>query len=134
MIKIYTDGAFRNGKIAYAILVTGIEKRRAFGKCRDEQGKEVGHGNISAELAAIKMAIHYLKSKGEFGLIMTDLEGADHWSDGTWKRNLALTKEFFGYCQRNKRHFRIQWIRGHADDPFNKVVDKICSDLLNKEA
>lgn len=129
---IYTDGAARGnpGPGGYGvILMMGKHYKELSGGYRMTT-------NNRMELMAVIMALKQLKRDGMDILIYTDSTYVVNAVEKGWlynwlktgfkgKKNADLWREYYNLAQKHK--VRFQWVKGHADNPYNNKCDALAT-------
>ncbi len=132
-LKIYTDGACSGnpGKGGWAAII--LDKNNQFSL----SGSENNTTNNRMELMAPIMALKKINKKSEI-TIYTDSKYVKDgitvwikkWKLNNWKssskkpvKNKDLWIKLDNLCQKHKVSWR--WIKAHAGDKFNNLVDKL---------
>jgi ribonuclease HI len=131
MITYYTDGSCaptNPGPGGYAVIEDGVPV--ALGKAEQST-------NIRMEGMAILTAIR--EANGRECIIYSDSEfwinvltkWAHGWYSRGWKKssggpiaNLDLVKELYAAYRETANKVKLQWVKGHADDPGNIAADE----------
>ena len=92
-----------------------------------DQGVSGGRNDVTnnhMELLAVVMALRSFPADGPLH-IRTDSRyvSTTFNSFGTVRSNLSLWREIEAFAA--KRPMKIEWIKGHAGDPYNEVADKL---------
>lgn len=142
MVKIYTDGACSGnpGKGGWAVIVVD-RNSVVFTK----SGNEEHTTNNRMELAAFIQALNYIDSNNEEGaIIISDskyvIDGYEkwlpNWKKRDWKgsdkkpvKNQDLWKEIDELGSKLK--FKLQWTKGHAEDQYNDLADRMAVEAVN---
>lgn len=132
--QIYTDGGCaltkqnKPGRWAFVVV-----KNSKVILCRS--GYKENTTNNVMELTAVIEALEW--SKGKSVTIYTDskyvkdgIEGWIYkWMDNNWKtskgrkvKNINLWKQLFIL----KDNAKFEWVKGHSNNEFNKLADKLC--------
>ena len=132
-IKIYTDGACSGnpGKGGWAAIILDGENQSNI------SGSESRTTNNRMELTAAIMALKKIKNKSDI-TIYTDsryvkdgiTEWIKKWKLNNWKssnkkpvKNKDLWIKLYNSCQ--KHNVNWKWVKAHAGDKFNNLVDEI---------
>lgn len=129
-ITIYTDGAARGnpGPGGYGIILMSGKYRKELSK-----GYRLTTNN-RMELLAVIVALEALKIDGSKVTIFTDSKYVADAVEKGWvfdwvkkrfkgKKNPDLWLRFLQVYP--KHTIRLNWIRGHADNPFNERCDRL---------
>lgn len=138
-ITIYTDGSSRGnpGPGGYGIVFLAGNKM-----------KEVSAGyrlttNNRMELLSVIVALESLKGHGHHVTVVSDSKYVVDSINQKWiwgwaqknfkgKKNQDLWERFLEIWP--KHHVRMQWVKGHADNPFNEKCDQLAvAAALGKE-
>ncbi|MDD7306214.1 MAG: ribonuclease H family protein [Peptoniphilaceae bacterium] len=89
-------------------------------------------GEVKASALAIKKAIKDGKNKI---YIHHDYQGVSSWADGEWKTNNDLTKAYKAFVDRARKKITIHFIKvkGHSNDKYNDLADKLAKKALGIE-
>lgn len=132
LLTIYTDGASRGnpGPGGFgAVLIWGTKE------------KEISEGyrlttNNRMELLAVIRALEVLKKDHQQIVIFSDskyvVEAVDKgWVFGWQKKGFVGKKNpdlWMRFLQLYKKHdIRFQWVKGHADNPYNNRCDQLAT-------
>jgi ribonuclease HI len=131
-LVIYTDGAARGnpGRGGYGIVMI-------WGKVKKElsQGFKMTTNN-RMELMAVVEALRSLTRTGLDIIIYTDSQYVVNSVEKGWlwnwikigfkdKKNRDLWEQFIPLYKQHK--IRFQWVKGHADNPFNNRCDELAT-------
>lgn len=138
-ITIYTDGSSRGnpGPGGYGIVFLAGNKM-----------KEVSAGyrlttNNRMELLSVIVALETLKGSGHHVTVVSDSKYVVDSINQKWvwgwaqknfkgKKNQDLWERFLEIWP--KHHVKMQWVKGHADNPFNEKCDQLAvAAALGKE-
>ena len=140
--KIYTDGACSGnpGPGGWAaIIIVNNEVKNVF------SGSEKNTTNNQMELMAPIEAIQKFKKKSEIS-IFTDstyvkngiTTWIDQWEKNGWKtvskkpvKNKELWKKLKNLS--SKHSIRWIWVKGHAQDKYNNLVDEIAQEAIKNK-
>ncbi|MCK6640653.1 MAG: ribonuclease HI [Bacteroidia bacterium] len=129
-ITIYTDGSSRGnpGPGGYGIVFLAGNKM-----------KEVSAGyrlttNNRMELLSVIVALESLKGHGHHVTVVSDSKYVVDSINQKWvwgwaqknfkgKKNQDLWERFLEIWP--KHHVKMQWVKGHADNPFNEKCDQL---------
>lgn len=129
-ITIYTDGSSRGnpGPGGYGIVFLAGNKM-----------KEVSAGyrlttNNRMELLSVIVALETLKGSGHHVTVVSDSKYVVDSINQKWvwgwaqknfkgKKNQDLWERFLEIWP--KHHVKMQWVKGHADNPFNEKCDQL---------
>lgn len=139
MVEIYTDGGCRNnpGLGAWAFIVVENGKITHAPSCTNAHTT-----NNEMELTAICQAIYYAKMFGMIDTtIYTDSQYAvsainiwyHQWSQQNnlaGKKNIPLIREILQNL--NGTQIKIEWVKGHASNPFNTLADQLVNQAMDK--
>jgi ribonuclease HI len=131
--KIYTDGACSGnpGKGGWAAIILNGKNQSSI------SGSENKTTNNRMELMAPIMALKKIKIKSEI-TIYTDsryvkdgiTEWIKKWKLNNWKssnkkpvKNKDLWVKLYNHCQ--KHNVTWKWVKAHASDKFNNLVDEL---------
>lgn len=132
LLTIYTDGASRGnpGPGGFgAVLIWGTKE------------KEISEGyrlttNNRMELLAVIKALELLKKDHQQIVIFSDskyvVEAVEKgWVFGWQKKGFAGKKNpdlWMRFLKLNQKHeIRFQWVKGHADNPYNNRCDQLAT-------
>jgi len=48
------------------------------------------------------------------------------------KKNIGLIQEIMTLYNNSNRSYKITWIKGHADNQYNILVDKLVNETVNQ--
>lgn len=148
-MDIYTDGACKNnpGKGGWAFIMvnnSGVVLKRS--------AHVVQTTNNRMELCAVLEAIKYLEtvngfSNGDTYNVFVDskyvYDGVTSWMT-QWKKrdwktsnnkqvlNLDLWKELDYFSTQYKNNLKWNWVKAHAGNVYNEIVDKLASDAAEQ--
>lgn len=131
LLKIYVDGAFKDGKISGAIYIPSTGEEYYFCLENEELAK---HRNVSGELIATALAINLaLERSVKHVVIYHDYEGIQKWVTGEWKARTELTKAYRDFCIDAQKCMRIDFVKvvAHGNDKSNDYVDKLAKRALH---
>jgi len=127
MISIYTDGSCKPtnpGPAGYGVIV--LEDDKVIHYCAGHIGVET---NNVAEMSGIEYAIDYLIREGrnwEEAVIYTDSSYCVGLFTKNWiaRKNTERVKTIREKLE-NCPNLDIKWVKGHAGNEYNEVVDKL---------
>lgn len=136
-LTIYTDGAARGnpGPGGYgAILIWGAVRKELSGGYRRTT-------NNRMELMAVIKALEALKKEGLNITIYSDSQYVVKAVSEGWLKNWVATNFKGGkknkdlwmqyYELAKKNNIRFNWVRGHADNPFNNRCDELATEAAD---
>jgi ribonuclease HI len=128
MIKIYTDGACSGnpGKGGWAATIHDQSPARLI------SGEEAFTTNNRMELKAVLEALKGVPT-GAPVQINTDSQNVIGWLSKGWKRKVLEVRELCEEIERvvanNALSVTFEWVRGHATNADNNLVDKIATQI-----
>lgn len=129
-ISIYTDGSFWAGRYSWAfVIIQGAEEKLLIEQAGVGRSKEAAKSrNIAGELSAVMHAVQYADKHGLLpATLYHDLLGAALWADGSWKKNLPLTREYARFMEPYLPQLRFVHIRGHVGHKWNERCDELAT-------
>jgi len=131
MYKVYTDGSCLGNPGSGGVGIVIVKD--------DVIVEELSYGepqttNNIMELTAAISGILYIRehyTESETIEILTDsdyvVKGCNEWMEGWIKRNWKNVKnvELWRLMESSKKNCKFSWVRGHADDVYNIVADKL---------
>ncbi len=131
-LKIYVDGAFKDGKISGAVYIPSTREEYYF--CLEDE-QLAKHRNVSGELIATALAINLaLERSIKHVVIYHDYEGIQKWVTGEWKARTELTRAYRDFCIEAQKSMRIDFVKvvAHGNDKSNDYVDKLAKRALQE--
>lgn len=141
-IEIYTDGGCRNnpgvGSWGFIVVADGVEVARSTGY------SEMTTNNIM-ELTAVLEAERWLEVNYGEECEVTIYSDSQYvvntmlvWYDGymrsnKWmkKKNIELIRELMRLYDERQRRYKIVWVKGHADNRYNVMVDRLVNETMD---
>jgi ribonuclease HI len=126
--KAYTDGSFKNDIVGWGFVIVDDEGDLI----HQEKGRVVGEAtsmrNVAGELSAVMHAVKWAKMNDCQITIYHDLEGAQKWADGEWKRNNKFTQAYYDYMK-NKKDYIASFVKvlAHSGIEYNEMADELAS-------
>ncbi|MET0243653.1 MAG: ribonuclease HI [Flavitalea sp.] len=136
---IYTDGSSRGnpGPGGYGVILNWNGKKKELSKGFRKTT------NNRMELLAVIAALEALNRDGVHAVIYSDSQYVvkavnEKWLDKWIRTNFAGGKKNADLWKRfhelSKKHtLRFQWVRGHADNPFNNRCDELATAAADGE-
>lgn len=140
-VVIYTDGACSNGKGGWAaILLYGEQELVLTGNQEDTTNNRM---ELTAALKALQTLIRpcTVKIYSDSQYCVNGINGwVDTWAKNGWMKsptaktyipNTDIWKEIYEQLQIHK--VTAHWVKGHANNPNNELVDKLAQ-LVRQQA
>ncbi|HNV06596.1 MAG TPA: reverse transcriptase-like protein [Petrotogaceae bacterium] len=132
MLRIYTDGSYKEGKVGYAFVVVNegkvVHRFSAAFKSFDPSRQ------VAGEIQAVLDALQWLKKMGEERVqIFYDYSGLEEWACMRWKAKTPNTRKY----QQTVADCGIEifWnkVQSHSGDEFNDMADSLARQAMEKE-
>lgn len=139
MTEIYTDGGYRAkyyiGAWAYIVVQDNSVIHTASESVSNTTNNEM-------ELTAILHALEYIGDRREINAViysdsMYAVRCINEWyqqwcmcNTVTGKKNIELISSVYRLAQSTRTS--IAWVKGHADNQFNKTADRLVNDAMDK--
>lgn len=122
---IYTDGSCRDRKGGWAFVIL----HEFFEMQWSDKANDTTNNRM--ELTAVIEALKTLKN--EECIVYSDSQWVINCAEGRWKRNknLDLWKDFEEQRRRQKK-VEFVWVKGHSDNEYNNLCDKLAYGELKK--
>lgn len=136
-ITMYTDGASRGnpGPGGYGVILMRGDLRKEL-----SQGYRLTTNN-RMELMAVIAGLQALKKEGQDVIVYSDSQYVVKAVSEGWLKNWIATNFKGGKKNRDlweefaelasKHTLKFQWVRGHADNPFNNRCDELATEAAD---
>jgi len=131
MYKAYVDGSYKDGKVAWALLIIKHDEIYASysGVFSDEEGEN--SRQVAGELKAVEEAVFWAKENNISSLdLYYDYEGIKSWVSGAWRAKKNLTKKYKDYILNSGVKLNFYKVKSHSGDKYNSMVDKLARNML----
>lgn len=134
----YVDGSYKasTGEFSCgAILIYKDEEITISKKYNDK--KLALMNNVAGEIMGSVEVMRYCIQNGIKNVdIYHDYEGIGMWGTGQWKTNKEGTIAYKRFCDscRDKLSFRFIKVKGHSNDKYNDIADKLAKNALGIKA
>lgn len=127
-MKVFTDGAYSPTRDVGGIGLVFVNDNNEIIYKYNKSIKKTT--NNRCELSAVIVALHAISKPMEFLTIYSDSQYVVCSINNGWqrKKNLDLWKLFDKVYEQAKYYcsnITFDWVKGHADDEFNNIADKL---------
>lgn len=131
-IIIFTDGSCRDRKGGWAFVII----HETFEIHWSDKANDTTNNRM--ELTAVIEALKTLNdnNEDESVVIYSDSQWVINCAEKRWKRNknLDLWKEYDEQKQNQKRKIEFVWVKGHSDNEYNNLCDKLAyTEMINNK-
>jgi ribonuclease HI len=136
-VRIYTDGACKGNPGPAGIAAVLLQIKDGAVKRSTEVSMHLGQStNNVAEMKAVVLGINRLREPEKTDVtILTDSQLVVNFLEERWtpRTNLETVEEMRAAFKRCKSA-KVQWVRGHDTDRFNRRADKLASQAALKKS
>lgn len=134
--EIYVDGSYHSQTREYSyglvVLKNGEVIYQDSKKYFDEELSKMR--NVAGELKGAMVAMQYaVNHKLQEVVMYYDYEGIAKWCLGEWQTNKIETKsykKFYDEKIKNHVHIVFRKVKGHSNNKYNDMVDRLAKDVL----
>lgn len=134
MIKIYTDGSFRDPEPRAGWAFVVVRGNQILHKAAGLTAAPALSRNIDGECEGVAQALEYCKASGiDSVTLYHDYAGLALWPLGKWR---ATSEVALRYLERVRAAgIEVEWIKvkGHSGDHWNEFVDRMASRAVKGE-
>ena len=130
----YVDGSYDHSqkRFSYGMVLMhdGVERYFAYPYADEELATM---RNVAGEIKGSEAAMQYaLDHKIPSIIIYHDYQGIASWCNGDWKANKAGTIAYRDFYRKAKQKVNIEFrkVKGHSNDKYNDMVDKLAKEAL----
>ena len=133
-VEIYVDGSYHAAtkEFSYGMVVLVDGKEEKFSqKMTDPELAQMR--NVAGEIKGSEAAMQYaLDHKIPSIIVYHDYQGIASWCNGDWKANKAGTIAYRDFYRKAKQKVNIEFrkVKGHSNDKYNDMVDKLAKEAL----
>ena len=133
-VEIYVDGSYHAAtkEFSYGMLVLIDGREEKFSqKMTDPELAQMR--NVAGEIKGSEAAMQYaLDHEIPSIIIYHDYQGIASWCNGDWKANKAGTIAYRDFYRKAKQKVNIEFrkVKGHSNDKYNDMVDKLAKEAL----
>lgn len=128
---IYTDGAARDGRYAWAYVIIKDEVVLHEASGLGTSAVAADAANVAGELSAVMRAVTYARKQGLLpATIYHDMEGISRWVLGDWKARTPVTEQYVQYMQDFKQELQFVHVRAHTGIQWNEQCDRLAKAAL----
>lgn len=133
----YVDGSYHmhTKEFSYGMVILKDGKEYCFSE-KFEDPELALMRNVAGEIMGAKAAMEYALQQGIKSLIIYhDYEGIAKWCLNEWKTNKEGTKKYKEFYDSIKDKIQIQFVKvkGHSNDKYNDMADRLAKDALGIE-
>lgn len=131
MYKVYVDGSYKDGRVAWGLLIIKADEIYASfsGVFSNEEGEN--SRQVAGELKAVEEAVFWAKENKVAVLdIYYDYDGIKYWVTGEWKAKKNLTKKYKDFILNSKVKLNFYKVKSHSGDKYNDMADKLAKNML----
>jgi len=132
MYNVYTDGSYmpESKKCYYGYIFVDKKTNLIEYKYVNHDTENTGLGCLYSELKAIIYAIKLAKQLNIKINIFTDCENALYFNLINKKQKYinkysGFINYFIEFLNKNKKHYALNWVKGHSSDEYNNYIDKM---------
>lgn len=134
-VHVYVDGSFKPGidRYSYGILILHPDGTKEEDSGYHDRPEALESRNVAGELLGTMIAIEKCFQKGYSKIIIFhDYEGISKWYNKEWKANKFVSKQYVEFVEKHRNHIDIKfkWVKGHSDNEYNDLVDKLAKTAL----
>lgn len=130
----YVDGSYKESTGEYSfgcvLILDGLEY--TFNRKFDNDDLS-SMRNVAGEIKGAGFIIQYLVNRGYSGVdLYYDYLGIEKWYTKAWKANLVGTQKYVAFADsvRNKIQVNFFKVKGHSNDKYNDMADRLAKDVL----
>ncbi|MCM1542913.1 MAG: viroplasmin family protein [Blautia sp.] len=137
----FVDGSYveksRKSGFGVIIISEGGNRDLLYKAFTENLGKEfIELRNVAAELEGVKEAINWAITYGKRKItIFYDYDGIEKWTNGEWKAEKNLTKQYSDFISKKKKNINIEFVKvpAHSGIELNEEADALAKrSLLEK--
>lgn len=138
MVQVYVDGSYKKGieKYSYGLLFIYPDGELWKDSGFDNDPRAIESNNVAGELLGTMKAVERcIKENIKEVIIFHDYEGIAKWYKKEWKAKTYVSKMYLKFMDecRDKINIHFEWVKGHSNNEYNDIVDKLAKKALDNK-